>query len=145
MKQTLALFLSLAAVCSTAPAGLGLSFDKRAGSLPTLKLSYATYQAASYDPNGDVCLPSPPFPTQPLTYRTDLHLQKHSLRCPSDRRSAMGETRPAGDGDRSPRWLLRPHLHPSTPQRASIDRSWRQQPDWGDCESISGWNTPSVF
>lgn len=56
MKQTLALALSLAALCRTAPAGLGLSFDKRAGSLPTLKLPYATYQAANYNPDGDVCL-----------------------------------------------------------------------------------------
>ena len=54
MKQALALILSLAALCPAAPAGLGLSFDKRAGSLPTLKLPYATYQAASYNPNGDV-------------------------------------------------------------------------------------------
>lgn len=56
MKQTLALALSLAAVCCAAPANLGLRFDKRAGSLPTLKLPYATYQAANYNPNGDVCL-----------------------------------------------------------------------------------------
>lgn len=56
MKQKLALVLSLAAICRAASANLGLSFDKRAGSLPTLKLPYATYQAASYNPNGDVCL-----------------------------------------------------------------------------------------
>lgn len=58
MKQrSLALGVSLlAAVCHTAPANIGLSFDKRAGSLPTLTLPYATYQATSYNPNGDVCL-----------------------------------------------------------------------------------------
>ena len=56
MNSILALLLALTAVCRTAPANLGLNFDKRAGSLPTLKLPYATYQAASYNPNGDVCL-----------------------------------------------------------------------------------------
>ena len=65
MKQSLALALSLAAVSCAAPPKLGLSFDKRAGSLPTLKLPYATYQAANYDPNGDVCL----FPGLILAYR----------------------------------------------------------------------------
>lgn len=56
MQRTLALILSLAAICYAAPANLGLSFDKRAGSLPTLTLPYATYRAASYNPNGDVRL-----------------------------------------------------------------------------------------
>ena len=64
MKQSLALALSLAAVSCAAPAKLGLSFDKRAGSLPTLKLPYATYQAANYDSNGDVRL----FPDLILAY-----------------------------------------------------------------------------
>ncbi|KAL9074453.1 MAG: hypothetical protein Q9161_002241 [Pseudevernia consocians] len=56
MKQAQALVLafSLAAVSHTAPANLGLNFDKRAGDLPTLKLPYATYQAASYNPDGDI-------------------------------------------------------------------------------------------
>ena len=56
MKQALALVLalSLAAISHTAPANLGLNFDKRVGNLPTLKLPYATYQAASYNPDGDV-------------------------------------------------------------------------------------------
>lgn len=60
MKQTLAFASSLAAVyavCRASPAKLGLSFDKRADSLPTLTLPYATYQAANYNPDGDVCLP----------------------------------------------------------------------------------------
>ena len=60
MKQTLPLAFSLAAVCAVclaAPAKLGLSFDKRAGSLPTLVLPYATYQAANYNPDGDVSQP----------------------------------------------------------------------------------------
>ena len=45
----------LATPCLTAPAELGLKFDKRAGVLPTLTLPYGTWQASSYDPNGDVC------------------------------------------------------------------------------------------
>ena len=67
MNQTLAFVLSLAAVCAVcraAPAKLGISFDKRSGSLPTLVLPYATYQAASYNPDGDV---GPPFPFQTPT------------------------------------------------------------------------------
>ena len=71
MKEILALVLSLAALCRTAPGDLGLHFDKRAGSLPTLKLPYATYQAASYDPNGDVCLLIPvDVPTADLSCRS---------------------------------------------------------------------------
>lgn len=57
MNQTLAFALSLAAIyaiCRAAPAKLGLSFDKRADSLPTLTLPYATYQAANYNPDGDI-------------------------------------------------------------------------------------------
>jgi hypothetical protein len=34
--------------------GLGLKFDKRSGSLPTLTLPYSTYQATSYDSAADV-------------------------------------------------------------------------------------------
>ncbi len=56
MMQVLALLLSLAAICCAAPANLGISFEKRAGSMPLLKLPYATYQAAKYNANGDVCL-----------------------------------------------------------------------------------------
>lgn len=52
----LALLSLLAVICRAAPANLGLSFDKRAGSMPTLKLPYATYQAASYNSDGDVWL-----------------------------------------------------------------------------------------
>ena len=51
----LALVLSLLApLCSAAPFESGLSFDKRAGALPTLTLPYGTYQAKSYNANGDV-------------------------------------------------------------------------------------------
>lgn len=75
MKQTSAVAFSLAAVCAlclAAPAKLGLSFDKRADSLPTLKLPYATYQAANYDPDGDVSL-LPKAPELPLTCSVDIH------------------------------------------------------------------------
>lgn len=41
------------ACCQAAPAQNGIQFDKRAD-LPLLKLPYATYRAASYNPNGDV-------------------------------------------------------------------------------------------
>ncbi|KAL8800938.1 MAG: hypothetical protein Q9182_004820 [Xanthomendoza sp. 2 TL-2023] len=37
-----------------APPQLGLKFDKRADSLPTLTLPYGTYRAAKYNPNGDI-------------------------------------------------------------------------------------------
>ena len=54
MKASIAYaLLSLAAIAQAAPAKPGLQFDKRAD-LPLLKLPYATYRAASYDPNGDV-------------------------------------------------------------------------------------------
>ena len=55
MNPIITLLLALTVLCRAAPANLGLSFDKRAGALPTLKLPYATYRAASYNPNGDVC------------------------------------------------------------------------------------------
>ncbi|KAL8667906.1 MAG: hypothetical protein Q9202_000371 [Teloschistes flavicans] len=50
------LCLWAAATISAAPSSpLGLKFEKRAGEqLPTLTLPYATYRAASYDPNGDI-------------------------------------------------------------------------------------------
>ncbi|KAL8637666.1 MAG: hypothetical protein Q9228_005088, partial [Teloschistes exilis] len=43
-----------AATILAAPSPLGLKFEKRAGQLPTLTLPYATYRAASYNPNGDI-------------------------------------------------------------------------------------------
>ena len=45
-------FLAVAC-CHAAPAQNGIHLDKRAD-LPLLKLPYATYRAASYNPNGDV-------------------------------------------------------------------------------------------
>ena len=54
MKQSFALLSLLTSLCRAAPANLGLNFDKRADALPTLTLPYATYQAASYNPDGDV-------------------------------------------------------------------------------------------
>lgn len=81
----------------------------------------------------------------PLTYLTDLHLQKHPLRRPTGRGSSMGQTSSPGDGDGSPRWLLRPHLHPSAPQGASVDGTWRQQSGWGGCKSIPSGDTGPVF
>ena len=54
MKSTPLLTLAWIATCHAAPANLGLNFEKRAGSLPTLTLPYATYQASSYDSDGDV-------------------------------------------------------------------------------------------
>ena len=38
-----------------APPQVGLQFDQSPGTLPTLTLPYATYRAAEYNPNGDVC------------------------------------------------------------------------------------------
>ena len=101
MKQALASALSLAAVvavCRAAPAKLGLSLDKRAGSLPTLVLPYATYQAANYNPDGDVSRSSQD-PKYSLTYPTDIYVQKHSLRCSTSRQSSMGQTRASRDRD----------------------------------------------
>ena len=47
----------LAITTLAAPPQLGLKFDKNAGGLPTLTLPYATYRAASYNPNGEVAFP----------------------------------------------------------------------------------------
>ena len=46
--------LSRAAPVSAPGPRLGLKFDKRSSSLPTLALPDATYQAASYDLENDV-------------------------------------------------------------------------------------------
>ena len=53
-SKLLLLVAQLVALCRAAPTELGLKFDKRAGALPTLTLPYGTYQARSYDANGDV-------------------------------------------------------------------------------------------
>ena len=47
---------ALAGFSAAAPTSLGLKFDKRSGSLPTLTLPYGTWQASSYDADGDVCV-----------------------------------------------------------------------------------------
>ena len=115
MKQALPVALSLAAVfaiCRAVPATLGLSFDKRAGSLPTLVLPYATYQATNYNPDGDVSLPIQT-PKSPLIHSTDIHIQKHPLRRSTSRRSSMGQTSASRERDRNPRRFIRPHLYPS--------------------------------
>ena len=54
MKIAVAPTLMLVALCRAAPATLGIIFDKRADAMPTLTLPYATYQAASYNADGDV-------------------------------------------------------------------------------------------
>ena len=56
MKLIAALSSVLVATCHVASAKLGLKFDKRQGALPTLTLPYATYQAANYNADGDVCV-----------------------------------------------------------------------------------------
>ncbi|MCJ1229610.1 hypothetical protein MMC12_006279 [Toensbergia leucococca] len=48
------IFSLLAALITAAPTESGLRFDKRAGSLPTLTLPYGTWQAASFDENGQI-------------------------------------------------------------------------------------------
>ena len=68
MNKILYLILSLAAICCPASADLGITFDKRADSLPVLKLPYASYRAASYDPNGDVCTSLPSLSHHPQLY-----------------------------------------------------------------------------
>ena len=146
MKQTSAVALSLAAVCApclAAPAKLGLSFDKRADSLPTLKLPYATYQAANYNADGDVS-PLQKVPELPLTCPADIHFQKHPLRRSTSRRPSMGQTSASRDRDRNPRWFIRSHLYPSTHQRTAVDRTWCQQSCWGGCEPVPGRDSRSV-
>lgn len=66
------------ATISAAPSSpLGLKFEKRAGELlPTLTLPYATYRAASYDPNGDVCMISGLFS---LSLLSSQHISQKSL------------------------------------------------------------------
>lgn len=148
MKPKVALIFSLAAICRAASANLGLSFDKRAGSLPTLKLPYATYRAASYNPNGDVCLArsSHFFLAHLLTFLADLHLQEHPLRCPTSRRPSMGQTGAPSYRDRNSGWLLRAHLHSSTRKSTKIDGTRRQQFDRQGCKSIPhGGNTNSIL
>ncbi len=51
---SLTLLFTLVAICRAAPANVGITFEKRANAMPTLTLPYATYRAASYNPNGDV-------------------------------------------------------------------------------------------
>lgn len=53
MFSSIYITLLALACCQAAPAQNGIRFDKRAD-LPLLKLPYATYRAASYNPNGDV-------------------------------------------------------------------------------------------
>ena len=48
------LVLSLLISCQAAPVELGIQFDKRAATLPTLTLPYGTYRASSYDADADV-------------------------------------------------------------------------------------------
>lgn len=56
MALLLTLGLSaIAGLAAGAPANLGLKFDKRSGSLPTLTLPYGTWQASNYNADGDVC------------------------------------------------------------------------------------------
>lgn len=147
MKQKLVLGLSLAAICAlsfAAPAQLGLSFDKRADSLPVLNLPYASYQATNYNPNGDVSLPFEA-PRPPLTWPADIHLQEHPLCRPTGRRPSLGQTGASRDRDWNPRWLIRPHLRPSAHQRTACDGSWCQQPGWGGCESVLGRHSGTFF
>lgn len=47
----------IAAIGQASSAPLGLKFEKRSGSLPTLTLPYSTYQATSYDSTTDVRVP----------------------------------------------------------------------------------------
>ena len=65
--------------CNPMQIPLGLELNTTAG-LPTLTLPYATYRAASFNPNGNVtshqaykCFAAV------LTASLDLHLQKHPL------------------------------------------------------------------
>ena len=51
---------------------LGVKFDKRGKSMPTLTLPYGTWQAAKYDSNGDVCRPPPELPLPSRRFITDL-------------------------------------------------------------------------
>ena len=53
MRLLLITIFPYALSCGALQFPLGLRLDKTAG-LPTLTLSYATYRAASFDPNGDV-------------------------------------------------------------------------------------------
>lgn len=56
MVLLLSLGLSaIAGFAAAAPTNLGLKFDKRSGSLPTLTLPYGTWQASNYNADGDVC------------------------------------------------------------------------------------------
>ena len=58
---------------------LGLEFNTTAG-LPTLTLPYATYKAASFNPNGNVIIHRAHGDfALVLTAYSDLHFQKHSL------------------------------------------------------------------
>lgn len=54
--STFLFLLCLLSSSIAAPVELGVQFDKRAGTLPTLTLPYGTYRASLYNPNGDVRL-----------------------------------------------------------------------------------------
>lgn len=91
---------------------LGIKFDKRSDSLPTLTLPYSTYQAASYDSTSDVrvqyllwekiCSIS----SVKLTILLDIYVHEHPLCSASPGRSAVGSTRCPCYEYNSPRWQL---------------------------------------
>ena len=133
--------LLLVAPCLAAPVELGLKFSRRAGALPSLILPYGTWQASSYDPNGDVRSPSQtlmaPSPQEWLTENhQDLYLQEHSLCRASSGRLTLGQACPSSDGNNSARWVVWACLCPSAYQRASAYRSWCKLTHWVGLESV---------
>lgn len=142
----------LAAPCLAAPAELGLKFNKRAGALPTLTLPYGTWQASSYNPDGDVCHLSIPrslhiFINDPpeLNIVPDLYIQKYPLWSSSGGELEMGQARPSSARVDGAGWFLRPDLYSGAHQGPSADGSGRQLAHRNGREPISGRHTATVL
>ena len=139
------LVLSFFLSCQAAPVELGIQFDKRAATLPTLTLPYGTYRASSYDADADV---RPDLLSVPLNYacssRPDLPVQERSICCPSGREPSMGKACSAGKRNDDSGRILRSYMCSSAPQRTTIDRSWCKFPYWSSYQPIS-WRHSCSF
>lgn len=103
--------LFLVAECLAVPATEGVSFDKRAGELPTLTLPYATYRAASYNPNGDVLrLLAQKMGEVKADLSLVLCIQEHSLCCAASWTTTVCKACASSPRARNSEWLLRTHL-----------------------------------
>ena len=136
----------LAASCLAAPTKLGLEFNKRGSALPTLTLPYGTWQASSYDANGDVCSQCTSFHAiDRLKPAKDIYVQEYPFWSSSGWQSEMGQACTACAGDDRPGWILWACLCSGAYQGPSAYGSWRQLAHWNGPESVSWRHTGPVF